>query len=174
MKVLKPVIPLLITLLLYAISAGGIFAQIPPGVCPPERPISVCAPNDPADDLGGETDCSNLGVCSGGTTGWYCCTHPSTCASGTGISTGLGCIEFDNLNSTATRFLSIGIGIAGGVSFLMIVYAGFLLITSTGNPERIKQGQDLMTAAFAGLVMIIFSVVILHFIGVSILGLRLG
>jgi len=100
--------------------------------------------------------------------------HPATCSGGTGINTAIGCISFDSTSDIAANFLRVGLGIAGGVSFLMIVYAGFLLITSTGNPERIKQGQDLMTAAFAGLVMIIFSVVILHFIGISILGLRLG
>lgn len=43
-------------------------------------------------------------------------------------------------------------------------------MTASGNPERIKQGQDLMTSAVAGLLLIILSTFILNFIGVDILG----
>ena len=52
-----------------------------------------------------------------------------------------------------------------------MLYAGFMIMTASGNPERIKAGQELMTSAVAGLILLIFSIFILRFIGVDILGL---
>lgn len=63
------------------------------------------------------------------------------------------------------------LGIGGGIAFLLIVYAGFMIMTASGNPERIKQGQDLLTSAVAGLMLIILSTFILNFVGVNILGI---
>ena len=67
--------------------------------------------------------------------------------------------------------LTWAIGIGGGIAFLLIIVAGFQIMTSTGNPERLKAGQELLTSAIAGLIMIIFSVFILRIIGVDILKL---
>lgn len=93
------------------------------------------------------------------------------CGSGqTEISTAIGCIP---VLSDQNRFLSFvlgwAIGIGGGIAFLLIVYAGFLIMSSAGNPDRLKAGQELMTSAISGLVLLIFSVFILNFIGVKIL-----
>jgi len=52
-----------------------------------------------------------------------------------------------------------------------MLYAGFMVMTASGNPERLKAGQELLTSAIAGLILLIFSVFILRFIGVDILGL---
>jgi len=44
-------------------------------------------------------------------------------------------------------------------------------MSSSGNPDRLKAGQELMTSAIAGIIMLIFSVFILRVIGVDILKL---
>jgi hypothetical protein len=93
-----------------------------------------------------------------------------TCEGG-GIDTAIGCIPFEDTNSLVGFFLKWAIGIGGGISFLLIVFAGFQIATSSGNPERLKAGQELMTSAIAGLIMLIFSVFILRIIGIDILGL---
>ncbi|PIZ48042.1 hypothetical protein COY29_04345, partial [Candidatus Woesebacteria bacterium CG_4_10_14_0_2_um_filter_39_14] len=67
--------------------------------------------------------------------------------------------------------LKWAVGIGGGIAFLLIIYAGFMIMTSAGNPERLKAGQELLTSAISGLILLIFSVVILKIIGVDILGL---
>ena len=55
-----------------------------------------------------------------------------------------------------------------------MLIAGFQIMTSSGNPERLRAGQELLTSAVAGLILLVFSVFILRTIGIDILGIRLG
>jgi hypothetical protein len=93
------------------------------------------------------------------------------CNGDTGINTAIGCIPFNDTNALVGFILGWAIGIGGGLAFLLMVYAGFLILTSQGNPERLKAGQELLTSAIAGIIMLVFSVFILKFIGVDILKL---
>ena len=90
----------------------------------------------------------------------------------TGIQTAIGCIHVLN---TPEEFLSDilrwAVGIGGGIAFLLILYAGFMIMTASGNPERIKAGQELLTSAIGGLILLVFSIFILKFIGIDIMGL---
>ena len=88
-----------------------------------------------------------------------------------GFDTAIGCIPLEDLNIFSQFFLRWGIGIAGGIAFLLILYAGFMIITSTGDPKRLQAGRELLTAAIAGLLLLIFAAFILRVIGVDILGL---
>ena len=89
-----------------------------------------------------------------------------------GISTAIGCIDVLGGQTTfLTELLRWAVGIGGGIAFLLIVYAGFMIMTATGNPERLKAGQELLTSAISGLILLIFSLFILNFIGVNILGI---
>jgi hypothetical protein len=97
--------------------------------------------------------------------------NETLCDGETGIKTAIGCIPFSNTNDFLAFILRWAIGIGGGIAFLLIVVAGFQIITSTGNPERLQAGRELLTSAIAGLIMLIFSVFILRIIGVDILGL---
>ncbi len=87
------------------------------------------------------------------------------------LDTAIGCIPIGDTNALMGFILTWAIGIGGGIAFLLIIVAGFQIMTSTGNPERLKGGQELLTSAIAGLIMIIFSVFILRIIGVDILKL---
>jgi hypothetical protein len=91
-----------------------------------------------------------------------------------GIDTAIGCIPVLGENGTQgiTRFiLQWGIGIAGGIALLLILYAGFLIMTSSGNPQRVQAGKELLGAAVSGILLLIFSTFILRFVGVDILGI---
>lgn len=94
------------------------------------------------------------------------------------IDTAIGCIPVLNEATGQEDFIIYvvrwSMGIAGGIAFLLILLAGFQIMTSQGNPERLKAGQELLTSAIAGLILLIFSVFILEFIGVRILGLPIG
>lgn len=88
-----------------------------------------------------------------------------------GIDTAIGCIPVNDTNVFMGWILGWAIGVGGGIAFLLIIYASFMVMTSQGNPERLKAGQELLTSAISGLILLIFSVFILKFIGIDILGL---
>lgn len=77
----------------------------------------------------------------------------------------------DRTKTIVNLAVNFGIGIAGGVAFLMLIYGGFKFIFSLGNPENIQQGREFITSAIIGLLVIVFSVFLLRLIGISILGL---
>jgi len=87
------------------------------------------------------------------------------------LYTAIGCIPFMTGNVFIRFILSWGIGIAGGIAFILIIVAAFQIITSSGDPKKLQAGRELMTSAIAGLVLLIFSVLILRIIGVNILGI---
>jgi hypothetical protein len=63
------------------------------------------------------------------------------------------------------------IGIAGGIAFLLMVFGGFKILTSAGDPKGIQAGSEMISSALIGLLFIIFSVFLLELIGVKILGI---
>lgn len=71
----------------------------------------------------------------------------------------------------AKKVLSIGIGIAGGIALIIMVIGSIRVLTSAGDPKNVAAGREMIIAAVAGLLFLIFSVLILRFIGVEIIGL---
>ena len=86
-----------------------------------------------------------------------------------GMWTAIGCIPTDISAVLKDYIFVYGIGIAGGIAFLLILFGGFTIMTSAGNPENMAKGKEMITSAIAGLLIIIFSVAILRLIGVDIL-----
>lgn len=88
----------------------------------------------------------------------------------TGIQTAIGCIHvLGGQEQFLGDILKWAIGVGGGIAFLLIAYASFMIMSSSGNPERLKAGQELLTSAISGLILLVFSVVILNLLGVQIL-----
>ena len=86
-----------------------------------------------------------------------------------GIWTAIGCVQSDLGTFISQKLLGWGVGLAGIIAMLCIIYSAFQLQTSRGNPEKIKKAQELLTSCIMGLMLIIFSVFILRLIGVDIL-----
>ncbi len=84
-----------------------------------------------------------------------------------GVWTAIGCIKRDP-TSIMQRFISLGLGIGGGVSLIMTLAGGFILTTSQGDPKRTGQAKEMITNAVIGLIFVIFSVTILQFIGFTV------
>lgn len=87
------------------------------------------------------------------------------------FDTAIGCIPISDPQAFAEFILGWGIGIAGGIAFILIVYSGFMIMISQGNPQRLQAGKELLTAAVMGLSLLVFGAFILRLIGVDILGI---
>src|SRR3989338_8581457 len=83
--------------------------------------------------------------------------------------TALGDISTDPAGF-AGKILSIAIGLAGGIALILMVIGSVRVLTSSGDQQRLAGGRDMIVAALAGLLFLIFSVLILRFIGIHILG----
>lgn len=95
------------------------------------------------------------------------CTSLSACPAGQ-VCTALGCIPTAATDFTAW-ILARAMGLGGGIAFLLMVFGALKILTSAGNPEGIKAGGETITSALMGLVFLIFSLFLLHLIGVDIL-----
>ena len=146
------------------------------------------------------TYCGNLGeqCCPSGqacnSLSWACDTATGTCVRGSdikrqpanlqpvfcgkstnpnvgSIDTAIGCISVKNNQKFIEDILKYLMGIAGGLAFVLIVYSGFIITTSSGDPKRIAAGKELLSAAIAGLLLLILGTYLLRVIGVNILGI---
>lgn len=95
----------------------------------------------------------------------YCGTN------GLGVNTAFGCLMAGNPKQLISQLLNWGVVVGGGISFLMIIFAGFQMTTAGGDPKKVQAAQELMVSAISGLILIVLSVVFLNFVGVSVLGL---
>ncbi len=86
------------------------------------------------------------------------------------IETALGGIRTD-VPGFVNRLLSFILGISGGIVLILIISAGYRLMVSSGNPERVQAAREQLTSAIVGLLFIIFSLVILQVITRDIIGI---
>lgn len=137
------------------------------------RCTPLTAPNT-CNQMGYVYSCSN-------STGNLCCTISATectsssgsggnplCSGGGAIDTAIGCIKVSDFSTFSGWLLNWVIGIAGGIALLLILYSAFLITTSAGDPKKLQAGQEQLTSAVTGLILVIFSIFILKVIGVDI------
>lgn len=71
----------------------------------------------------------------------------------------------------AQRILQIASGLAGGIALILMVIGAIRVLTSSGDQQKLAGGRDMIVAAVSGLLFLIFSVLILRFIGINIVGI---
>ncbi|MEO6130231.1 MAG: peptidoglycan-binding protein, partial [Saprospiraceae bacterium] len=86
----------------------------------------------------------------------------------TGFQTGLGIIATEPAKFISSLFRILLAG-SGAIALLLIIRAGFKIMTSEGKPEAIQEGREKLIAAIVGLLFLIFALVFLQVIGVDIL-----
>lgn len=91
------------------------------------------------------------------------------CPDGRSMYTAIGCIPVDNADNFIQWVFRWSLGIAGGSTFILIIYGGFLLTTSSGDPNKAQEARSIIAAAISGLLFLIFSVFIYRIVGREIL-----
>lgn len=86
------------------------------------------------------------------------------------VNTALGPIPAD-MGSFINTIANLGVGIGGVLAVGLLAYGGFTILTSSGDPEKLMQGREIITNALMGLALVILAVVVLQWLGWDILGI---
>ena len=86
------------------------------------------------------------------------------------IDTAFGKIKTNPGDFVVQAFLVL-LPAGGGIAVLLLMRAGYRIMTSRGNPEGLKEGNEQIVAAILGLMFLILSFLLLQIIGVDLLRL---
>ncbi len=85
------------------------------------------------------------------------------------VNTALGCVPVSSTSSFYEWLAKWIFGVAGGVSFLLMVYGFIKMSTSAGDPKAVQGAKETITSAISGLLLSIFGLFILRLIAVDVL-----
>ncbi len=85
-----------------------------------------------------------------------------------GVWTGIGCLP-TNFAGIVGSIFTLFSGMMGGLVFICLLSNGIKIMSSRGNPEALKKGQEAITACLVGFVVLALSVFFLKIVGVDIL-----
>lgn len=97
----------------------------------------------------------------------------SLCSNNASVFTALGCVPLlaDGYIGMVVFFLVVLSAISGGISMILIIYGGYIIITSLGDPRKLQAGKELVVATLSALGMVVFSVLLLRLITSDILNI---
>ena len=89
---------------------------------------------------------------------------------GGSINTAIGTIP-TNFGAFIGQIAAIGIGVGGVAAIGLLTAGAFTILTSTGEPEKLLNGREMITNALLGLALIVLALFILEFLGWDVLGI---
>lgn len=75
------------------------------------------------------------------------------------------------VEGVVNKFVGIGVGVGGVAAIGLMIYGGIMLLTSSGEPEKLMEGREILTNAIMGLALIVLSVFVLEFLGFNVLNI---
>lgn len=85
-------------------------------------------------------------------------TATAACAANEKIVAGFLCIPMDPAGFTG-KLYSVGLGLIGGVALLFLMYGGYLILVSQGNPQQVNVGKSYIFYAIVGILLAVFGFV---------------
>ena len=84
------------------------------------------------------------------------------------IATDFGCFPNDPIGF-AQKFYGIKLGFIAGIALITLIYGGYVVMTSRGDPRRVNDGKSWIYYSIAGLLLAIFGFVFIKTVLVDIL-----
>lgn len=84
------------------------------------------------------------------------------------IVTDLGCFPNDPVGF-AQKFYGVGLGFVAGVALIALIWGGYSIMTSRGDPHRLAIGKSYIFYAIAGLLLAVFGYVFIQTVLIDIL-----
>ncbi|SRR6056297_736283 len=73
-------------------------------------------------------------------------------------------------NKLISKVINAILGVIGSLALLMFVFGGFTWMTSSGSPEKVKKGRDIIVWAVIGLAIIFFSYALVNLVIFDVIG----
>jgi hypothetical protein len=86
----------------------------------------------------------------------------------TEVQTDFGCFPNDPVGF-AQKFYSIGLGFIAGLSLLTLIWGGYTVLMSKGEPYKVREGKRTIYYAIAGLLLAVFGFVFIQVIVVDVM-----
>lgn len=80
-----------------------------------------------------------------------------------------GDVDTGTFGEVVARIIKIALGLLGVIFIALIIYAGFIWMTSTGNEEQISKAKKIMVSSIIGVVIILAAYIITVFVIDSLL-----
>ena len=103
------------------------------------------------------------GTCTGGVTGPCNPICSSNADAEQKAAAGCDVDSNDNVGNHVTNIINAAISVIGLIGVLVIVFAGQRLITSSGDPGKIKQAKDMILWAVVGIIIAVLAWAIITF-----------
>lgn len=84
------------------------------------------------------------------------------------VATDLGCLPNDPVGFIQT-FYGWGLSLIGLVGLLFLIYGGYLVLSSGGNPHKLGRGKEYIVYALIGIALAVFGFVFIEFIAGPVL-----
>jgi hypothetical protein len=84
------------------------------------------------------------------------------------VQTDFGCFPNDPIGFVQ-KFYGIGIGFVAGIALLSLIWGGYTILSSKGDPQRVNIGKSYIFYAICGLLLAIFGYVFIQVVVVDIL-----
>lgn len=62
------------------------------------------------------------------------------------------------------HFLEAAMGLVGGLAVIFLIFGGFLMVMSAGNPARFERGRETVLYAVIGIIVAIGAYAIVYFV----------
>ena len=84
------------------------------------------------------------------------------------IKTDFGCFPNDPIGFVQ-KFYGIGLSFVAGLAFLTLIWGGYTILSSKGEPQRVNIGKSYIFYSICGLLLAIFGYVFIQAVVVDIL-----
>ncbi|MDP3940956.1 MAG: hypothetical protein Q8Q49_01465 [bacterium] len=91
-----------------------------------------------------------------------------SCAPNEATISGAFCVPTDPVGFV-TRFYGVGLSLVGAVALLFLMYGGYLIMVSRGNPDELNKGRSYIYYSLAGLLLAIFGFIFIQIVFVDVL-----
>jgi len=86
------------------------------------------------------------------------------------VAEGSGYNPDNTFDSMVGQIIMTGLSLLGIIFLVLIIYAGYLWMTATGNEEKVSKAKSIMTMAIIGLIIVLSAYAISYFVLSSLTG----